>query len=184
MEFSQFISSVSDFRRGQGLRYSFDSLMWVIFLAVCCGHTSSRCISAFCKSEEGFLTKIFSWKHGVPNYGTIHYFLRGLDSAKMCAAFNSWMDSNFGDKLEASWISGDGQALRSTLSASGTCSQSYSVLVSLFCQQIGLTIAIKAYKNQSKGEGEQGVFLSLLLDNLTKKGIMFTLDALHCQKKH
>ncbi len=57
-------------------------------------------------------------------------------------------------------------------------------MVSLFCQELGLTVAIKSYQNQAKGQGEQAVLLSLLLDNLSQKGVIFTLDALHCKKKH
>jgi hypothetical protein len=183
MEFSQYISELKDFRRGEGQRYSFSSLMWVIFLASCCGHTSSRTISAFCKSEDDFFISTFNWVHGVPSYGTIHYFLQGLDSAEVCAGFNKWMLSGFEEGIGSGWISGDGQALRSTLADGNGRGQNYSAMVSLFCQKTGLTIAIKDYQSRSKGEGEQHV-LSLLLGNLQNKGVMFTLDALHCQKKH
>lgn len=184
MEFSNFISELTDFRRGEGQRYSFESLMWVIFLGNCCGYTSSRTLSAFCEAENKFFTATFGWLHGFPSYGTLHYFLQGLNSTVVCTAFNNWMLGSFGKEIAGNWVSGDGQALRSTLVDGNGSGQHYSALVSLFCQKTGLTIAIKDYQNQTKGEGEQRVLLSLLLENLRNKGIMFTLDALHCQKKH
>lgn len=184
MEYSKFINTLNDFRRGEGQRYSFESLMWLIFLASCCGHTSSRTIASFGKSEAVFFVDSFGWLHGVPSYGTIHYFLQGLDSSEVCTAFNTWMLLNLEGKIEGSWASGDGQGLRSTLVDANNPNQNYSALVSVFCQKLGLTIAIKDYQNKSKGEGEQTMLLSLLLENLRNKGIMFTLDALHCQKKH
>jgi hypothetical protein len=54
-------------------------------------------------------------------------------------------------------------------------------VVSIFCQKVGLTIAIAHYLN--KKENETTVLLTLLLDNLRNKGVMLTLDALRCQKK-
>jgi hypothetical protein len=40
MEFSQFIAQTKDSRRLQGQRYSYEAMMWMVFISIACGHES------------------------------------------------------------------------------------------------------------------------------------------------
>ncbi|WP_375562489.1 ISAs1 family transposase [Bernardetia sp. OM2101] len=183
MEFSDFIRNMEDSRRSQGQRYSFESMMWMIFLSIACGYESSRKMATFCISYQDVFIDYFDLKHGTPSYGTFHTFLSYLDSLSFAASFNTVMLSH--SELEkGDWIAGDGQTLCSTVSSSHTSKQDYVSVVSLFCQKTGLSILLKDYMNKDKQESEAKIVLELLLKNLKDKGLMFTLDALHCQKKH
>ncbi len=182
MEFSEFIIKMKDIRRFQGQRYSFESMMWMVFLSVACGYESCRKMATFCASYEPIFTGYFDLKHGTPSYVTLHTFLTNLDSLAFADSFNETMLS-YSSLEEGDWISGDGQTLRSTVTSCHTSEQNYVSVVSLFCQKTGLSLLLQDYMNKNKSESEGKVALELILDNLTNKGLMFTLDALHCQKK-
>ncbi len=183
MEFSDFISKMEDSRRLQGQRYSFESMMWMVFLSIACGYESNRKMATFCISYQELFIEHFNLKHGTPSYGTFHTFLSYLDSLSFADSFNTVMLSH--SELEkGDWIAGDGQTLCSTVSSCHTSKQDYVSVVSLFCQKTGLSILLKDYMNKDKQESEAKIVLELLLKNLKYKGLMFTLDALHCQKKH
>ena len=182
MEFSDFIKNMEDRRRSQAQRYSFESMMWMVFLSIACGYESSRKMATFCTSYRDVFIKYFGLQHGTPSYGTFHTFLSDLNSLSFAESFNSTMLS-YSCLEQGDWIAGDGQTLCSTVSSFHTSEQDYVSVVSLFCQKTGLSILLKDYMNKNKQESEAKIVLELLLKNLKDKGLMFTLDALHCQKK-
>ncbi|GAA4015395.1 hypothetical protein GCM10022408_30860 [Hymenobacter fastidiosus] len=53
-------------------------------------------------------------------------------------------------------------------------------MVSLYCQRTGLTLALQDYTDKKTGEMS---VLRDLLAGLQDRGVVFTLDALHAQKK-
>jgi len=180
MEFSQFIAQTKDSRRLQGQRYSYEAMMWMVFISIACGHESCRKMATF--SYASVFTRYFSLKHGTPSYVTFHSFLSHINTFEMRQSFNQMMlkclEFNEGD-----WISGDGQTLCSAVTDCHTDKQDYVSLVSLYCQKTGLSILLHEYMNKDKSESESKLVLELLLENLANKGLMITLDALHCQKK-
>lgn len=180
MDISVFIKSIKDPRRSEGKRYPFEAMMWMVFLSIASGYNSYRKIRAFCKSNETFLVNYFELKHGIPSHVSFFTLFRLLNSQKIVEAFNTFMQ-NYLILQEGDWIAGDGQALRSTVVSPHSSEQDYCALVSLFCQKTGLTIALQDYTN--KKDGEIAVFLELVLTSLVQKGVRFTVDALHCQKK-
>ena len=182
MEFNDFISNMKDSRRIQGQRYSFESMMWMVFLSVACGYESSRKMATFCISYQHVFIKHFGLQHGTPSYGTFHSFLSYLDSLSFAHSFNTTM-SSYSDLEQGDWIAADGQTLCSTVSSCHTSEQNYVSVVSVFCQKTGLSILLKDYMNKDKQESEAKIVLELVLTNLKDKGLMVTLDALHCQKK-
>lgn len=179
MELSDFFKTLQDPRRGQGQRYPLEPFLWMIFLSVACGYTSTRKIKAFCDANKTFFMDYFHLRHGVPSHVSIFKLLRALDSSNFALAFNAFMSTHL-DFLASDWVAGDGQTLRSTVVSASTDAQDCCAVVSLFCQKTGLTLALTHYLN--KKECEQAVLLGIVLDNLRNKGIMLTLDALHCQK--
>ena len=53
-------------------------------------------------------------------------------------------------------------------------------MVSLFCNNKGITIATQSIENKKDNEGQAARELIKMCE---LKGITFTMDALHCQKK-
>ena len=54
------------------------------------------------------------------------------------------------------------------------------MLVSAFCQQTGLVQQVKRLEN---GKSSEIASVQELIGQLAGKGLLLTLDALHCQKK-
>lgn len=176
MDLSAFFRSIPDPRRAQGLRYSLESMLWMSFLSIASGYTSYRQISNFCKIRKDFFMDYFSIS-AIPSYVSFRTIFNYLNNQSILDLFeNECIKSlNTGD-----WLCGDGQTLGSTVVNSQNSSQDYCSIVSLYCQQSGLTVAMKEYLNKKDNEI---VIFQELLDNLRDKGLIITLDALHCQKK-
>lgn len=178
MELAAFFKSLSDPRRKQGQRYPFEASLWLIFIAICAGSVGYRQIGKFCKSNKVFFTEYFDLKHGVPSYVTIRTLLMQLDKGNLESAFYEHIGSKM--LLSGDWVSADGQTLRSTVQNAHESSHDFCSLVSLYSQSTGLSLAMKDYLNKKNNEIE---LFRTFLANLQNKGLHFTLDALHCQKK-
>lgn len=180
MDLSNFFLNLTDPRRKQGQRYPFEAFLWMLFVSIASGYTSSRKIGTFCKANNSFFIDYFGLQHGVPSHVSVFKLLRDLDNSDFASQFNTFMLSEF-PLLPNDWIAGDGQTLRSTVVNASTTKQDSCSIVSIFCQRTGLTLALTHYLNNKEGEQAN---LCTLLDDLRNKGIILTLDALHCQKKH
>ena len=77
-------------------------------------------------------------------------------------------------------MAGDGQSLRSTVRDAHGASQSFTSLVSFYCQRTGLTLAVQDYTDKRTGEL---CVVRELLAGLQDRGVVLLLDALHAQKK-
>ncbi len=78
------------------------------------------------------------------------------------------------------WISLDGKSLKNTVSNYDNAQQNLINCVSAFSHQRGLVLGVKMMEN--KGESEINVVRDLI-ELLDLTGVVFTFDALHCQKK-
>lgn len=176
MDLSTFFRSLPDPRRAQGRRYSLESMLWMSFLSISSGYTSYRQIGNFCAIRKEFFMKYFGIK-AVPSYVSFRTLFTLLNNKIFLEKFKEQylMTVQNGD-----FIASDGQTLCATVKNSQNSSQDFCSLVSLYCQQTGLTVAMESYLNHKDHEGE--IFRNLL-DNLQNKGVIFTLDALHTQKK-
>jgi len=177
MELAQFFRQVQDSRRREGLRYPLEAMLWMVFLSIASGYQGYRKIHKFSKSNADFFIDYFGLKHGIPSHVSFRSLLMELDKKALASAFAS----TFGAQVDAGdWVAGDGQALRSTVTNAVTSAQSFSSVVSLYCQRTGLTLAVRDYQSSKSHEG---FVLRELLDHLRDRGVIVTLDALHCQKK-
>jgi hypothetical protein len=82
--------------------------------------------------------------------------------------------------LKTSWISFDGKSLKNTVSNYDNAKQNLINCVSAFSHQRKLVLGVKMMENKHESEINLVRDLIKLLD-LT--GVVFTFDALHCQKK-
>ena len=178
MEINDFFKSLSDQRRGQGQRYPFESMLWIIFLGISCGYIGYRSIHKFAKANEAYFTELFGLKHGVPSHVTLRQLLLALDKDLVKQRFNEWCSHQELSSLD--WVSADGKSLKSTLSDYTESYQDFCSIVSIYVQKTGLTHSIADFRNKKISEAE---IVRSLLPSLQDKGVILTLDALHTQKK-
>lgn len=173
------LQKVKDHRRSQGKRTPMAAFLEMIVLAGMSGHFGFRPISRFITNNKDFFEARYNLAHGTPSYTTLRNFTKGLNYRDLCDALNSW-SSQFLDKED--WLAIDGKCMNSTVVNKHDSKQNYKSMVSLFCNKKGLVINSISIENKNKQENE-GNAARDLIDQCELKGITFTMDALHCQKK-
>lgn len=179
MQLGQYFEGVSDFRRSQGLRYSKSQMFGMIVISNLCGHFGGRGVARFTKYNKAVFIAELGLKHAPPSHVSFSTFLNEVDETQMINAFNTWTAQAI--PLEkGTKLSGDGKALRSTLTDANGKQQNFQAIVSLFCQQSGLVYALERYHN---GKASEMNVVQFLINQLRNMGLTFFLDALHTQKK-
>ena len=74
----------------------------------------------------------------------------------------------------------DGKSLKNTVSDCYGQQQNFVMMVSAFSHARGEILGVKVMENKKQSEI---VAVQDLLELLDLKGVVFTMDALHCQKK-
>jgi hypothetical protein len=171
------LKSVKDHRRAQGQRTPFYAFLEMIVLAGMSGHFGFRPISRFIYNNQVFFIERYNLQHGVPAYATLRNFTKEIEYNELCVALHEWCSQYI---EEDDWIAIDGKVMASTVTNSHDSKQNYKSMVSSFCNKKGIVINTESFENKKENEGETARELIRLFEN---KGVTFTLDALHCQKK-
>ena len=107
----------------------------------------------------------------------------GLDFDHLNRAFQAWAAQHLRVPT-GSWVALDAKAIRSTVSDYNSAYQDFVCLVSAFTQQQGLVLASARYHSKATSEVVvTRTLIETLVEALGLKGVVFTLDALHCRKK-
>ncbi len=102
-----------------------------------------------------------------------------LDYEELQLVFNQW-SKQYNLIPSSEWLSVDGKSLKNTVSNYDNAEQNFINCVSAFSHQRKLVLGVKMMENKHHSEINVVRDLIELLD-LT--GVVFTFDALHCQKK-
>jgi len=170
---------VKDTRQTSGLRHPLQVFLTMTTLSIMSGYNSLQGIAAFFNSNKEAFIELFKLQHGVPKYTQIRTILRDIDFNSLCEVFQTWIIYHTPIEKD-DWVAGDGKALASTLTDSQGSKQNFIAMVSLFLQKLEVVLGTQRYENGKSGEGKS---LQELLYLLKDKGVIITLDALHCQKK-
>lgn len=190
-----FFKDITDFRRPQGQKYDLSALFTFATLAVLCNAKSYRDIHRFMLTHFDALKTDFelSWK-APPAYTTIRNAIIGVDRYELEAAFRAFTQS-----LLHYWpaqpppargasavplpvapivIAVDGKTLRGSYDRF----KEQPALHQLFFydQQQKLILG----HLDTDGKSSEMKAAQDLIGALALPGALFTLDALHCQKKH
>ena len=180
-----FLEDIPDFRRAQGKRFELKHVLLFSILALLSNAKSYRDIESFMKKRLPQLKKDFGlqWK-AAPSYVTIRTIFNGLASQDLEAAFRAY-SAKLRALTEASWGSGqemipisfDGKSLRGSLDHFA----GKKALQQLSAFMVKGKI-ILAHVNVSEKSNEIPA-VQELIEVLDLQGCVFTVDAMHCQKK-
>jgi len=173
----EYLKSVKDHRRAQGQRIPLSAFLEMIVLAGMSGHFGFRPIHRFINTNEAFFIERYNLQHGVPAYATIRNFIQELDYKELYTVLYKWGSQYIGGD---DWASLDGKVIGSTVTNCNNSEQNYKNMVSMFCNKKGIIISTQSVENKKENEGQAA---RELIESFELKGITFTLDALHCQKK-
>ena len=148
-------------------------------MGIMSGHKDYRPLERFVERHRRTLIKLLALKHGtVPSYSTLRRMMIDVDYAKLNSAFNNWAQEQ--PRPRGAAIAGDGKSLRNTVSNGDNDKQNFISMVSLFSQEQGVVVATAIMENKKESEI---CVIQQLLSQLNLENHVFTMDALHCQKK-
>lgn len=170
-----FLSEIEDTRQARGKRHEQLAILVMMIMAMLCGKTSLKSIARFAKAHHVELVRHIPLPRGkVPSYSTFQRASLRIKIDDTCAAFNKWMSQY----VKPEPIAVDGKSISSTVTDRGK--QAFTALVSFFGQKSHLIYRIGVLEND---KGSEIHLVQSLLKMMQIERSIFTLDALHCQKK-
>lgn len=179
------LNDLEDARRTVGQRHSQRFVIMIVLFATMSGYIGYRAIGIFIKKHSKELIEIFKpKKERVPSYSTVRRILMQLKPKSFQHIYQNWLeeirllskDVTQATKEERRWYSIDGKAIRG---ANQMSKEDYTHLVSIFSNFE--KIVVDSEKVQQKTNEIPCV--QKMIENSDLKGVIFTLDALHGQKK-
>jgi len=175
-----YLKDIPDFRERQGCRHQQWFVLLIIIMGIISGYWGYRGLGRFVERHRRELIKLLSIPQArVPSYSTIRRVMMGLNYEELAKVFNQWA-SQYGKLPSHEWVSIDGKGLKNTVTEYGSAEQNFINIVSAFSHNRGIVIGLKVMENKKTSEITT---VRELLEILDVKGLVFTLDALHCQKK-
>ena len=172
------LEQIPDPRRRQGQRYSLAPLLLFAVLAVLAGATSYRRIRLFIGVHRERLNAVFGASfRRAPAINTLRTLFHALDPTEIEAAFRDHAEQ-LGDATAAPGrrvIALDGKTLRGSFDHLDD--QAAAQVLSAFASEAALILA-----HREIAEGDEVAAAQALIEQLGLRGVLFTADALHCQK--
>jgi hypothetical protein len=180
MNLIELLSQIDDPRRKVGMRYQLVPVLLIIIMGIMSGYNGYREISRYAEANKKVFLKFFSKKRKqLPSHVTFREILKSIDFQEVLSAFEKWA-LKYVSIEKQEWFSIDGKALGSTVSNYSTEYQNFVSLVSIFSHKRGQVISVGKLENKKDSEIPT---VESLIEKLGLKDVVFTLDALHCQKK-
>jgi hypothetical protein len=183
MILTNYLKEVPDPRRKQAQKYDIGSLLLFSIMAILTGATSYRKIESFIKVHRKRLNKLcnIQWKRA-PAHTSIRYALKGLDAEHMEIIFRAHAKLLQSQCASNSSISMDGKVLRGSFDHFND--RKAVQVLSAFATDSQLVLG-HIWMTDEDGDKEHEIQAAQrLIQELGLSEQIFTLDALHTQKKH
>ncbi len=176
----EILCELKDPRRVQGRRHNLATILLIIIMALMSGYNGIRAIGDFIKKHHKELIKTFKIeKKRLPSFNTISRILQKIDFNEFAKIFKKW-SRTYVSIEKKDWLSIDGKVIGGTVSNPNNQFQKYINLVSVFSNKKKQVVAIGKVGGDKKSEIP---VVKQLIKELDLEGVIFTIDALHCQKE-
>ncbi|WP_139240445.1 ISAs1 family transposase, partial [Geitlerinema sp. PCC 9228] len=139
-----------------------------------------RDLADWAEFHQELLASLSSFQpKSIPSYSTIRRAIVG-DCDDFIVQFNEWAAKLLPDTPEMSGLSIDGKSLRSTLTNYRSEQQNFVAIVSAFCHQTNLVLALGKLENRKTSEVP---CVRHIIGVMPFQNQTITLDALHCNQK-
>lgn len=179
-----YLSQVPDHRRRQGQRYPLKEILLIAILAILSGATSYRDMARFIKGRLKSLKTLFGlkWK-GAPSKSILREIFCGIDKSVLEKTFRNYSRGlAMTEKTKPEHSQGfaiDGKALKGSFDH--VKGNEILHLLSVFCTNNQL---ILGHVEIPEKTNEIPTAQALIKELALPPGSVYTLDAMHCQKKH
>lgn len=172
------IRELKDHRRGQGKRHPIQIVVIIILMGIMGGAKSERGISRFASNNRKELVELLEIERGeIPSRSVIREVIGHIEFEELEEIFYKWSKQHI-EIEKGDWISIDGKAIRGTLMHKNTSLQNFVSLVSVFVNKKKQVLSVGRLNTKKENEIPTVRELIQLID---LEGVVFTLDALHCQ---
>lgn len=175
------LKQISDYRKGKGKRHALWLVLMLVLLGTLCGYRGYRPLADFSHQHWHSLCELLELPVDtrIPSYSTFRRVLQRVDFEPILGLFNQW-SRMFIPLVEPTWVAADGKSIKSTLRDYSQSYQSFVTTVSAFTHHSGVVLHLQVMDNKHISEID---VVRQLIAALAGQPIVFTLDALHCQKK-
>lgn len=176
-----YLSKIEDPRRGQGQRYKLQYVILFTILAILSGAQSYRDVARFMKKRHAKLNELFHlhWK-GSPAKTQLREIFCSLDVNSVEENFRAYSHalSKYQLSGEPNRVGLDGKALRGSFAQEKN--ENMLQLLGAFCARTAL---ILGHVDIAEKTNEIPTAQQLIAELDLPEGSIYTMDALHCQKK-
>lgn len=175
------LQQIPDYRKSRGRRHALWLVLILVLLGSLCGYRGYRPLADFSHLHWSSLCELLKLpcETRKPSYSTFRRVLQRVDFEPLVELFNTW-SSTFIEVSEPTWVALDGKSIKSTLTDYSTSYQNFVMTVCAFTHQSGIVLHLQTMENQHTSELE---VVQQSIRALAGAPIVFTFDALHCQKK-
>lgn len=175
-----YLKEIPDERKPGGRRHPLWLILLIMILGIMSGYWGYRGLGRFVERHRRQLIETLKIPGArVPSYSTIRRVMMDLDYQFVTKVFNEWASQSTYNN-QGQWVAIDGKSLKNTVDDFYGKQQNFVMMVSAFSHYRGEILGIKVMENKKQSEI---VAVQDLLELLDLKGVVFTMDALHCQKK-
>jgi predicted transposase YbfD/YdcC len=161
--------------RGRSGDHDLTEMMFIALLATLCGAKYCTDIALFGREKEGLLRTILELKNGIPSHDTFSRVFRLLDPKSFEQAFRRFMTA-FAEAVPIDGVVAlDGKALRRAYQRGK--SHMPPVMVTAWSAKTRMALANTLAPGNDEAAGARE-----LIELLSLKGCVVTMDALHCRR--
>jgi predicted transposase YbfD/YdcC len=172
--FRDCFSAVEDPRTGNARRHDLQEILLIALCTVLCGGESCVDMADFAEEKEGFLQEFLTLDNGLPSHDTFSRVFRALEPEQFRTCFQTFM-MRFAETCQGV-VAIDGKVLRRSFDTASAKSALHMVSAWGCEQRLVLgQIATDAKSNEITA-------VPKLLEMLSLKGCIVTIDALNCQR--
>lgn len=175
------LQQIPDYRHIRGRRHQLGLVLLLILLGAMTGYWGYRPLEDFCTVHRQSLIELLDLEPSIkfPSYSTFRRVLTTIDFQPLTDLFNTWaatcVPAMAGERLAI-----DGKGIRCTVTDYHQSYQNFISTVSVYSHQRGIVMRMQAMSNKQISEV---AIVQQLISEFCGQQVVFTLDALHCQKK-
>lgn len=175
--FIKHFSTLKDPRRtGKGnFSYPLNEILFLVISSIICGWSEWKEMVYFGNQNLEWLRKFYPYKNGIPSHDTLEHVFKHLDTKQFNRCFIDWIAS-ISRQSDGNVIALDGKTVRGAASMFG---DSKLHIVSAFCSVNKLCLGQLKVGDKSN----EITAIPELLDLISIKGHIITIDAMGCQKE-
>jgi predicted transposase YbfD/YdcC len=173
IDFQHYFATLKDPRIDRHKQHPLSDILFVTLCGVICGAESWRDIEDYAHEQEGFLRRYIELENGIPSKSTLARVFSLLDPEGFKQCFIAWVQA-LHDVLDEV-VAIDGKTLRHSFD---TARKKPAIhMVSAFATQARLVLG----QIKTEEKSNEITAIPALLDLLSLKGAIVTIDAMGCQ---